>query len=51
MLVTDEPGAVPVYAHFQAAAVAILAQLDIASLDLETIDLDLPAYDYSELPF
>ena len=51
MLVTDEPGAVPVYASFQAAAVAILAQLDLASLDLETIDLDLPAYDDTELPF
>jgi len=31
--------------------VAILAQLDLASLDLETIDLDLPAYDDTELPF
>jgi len=51
MLVTGEPGAVPVYAQFQAAAVAILAQLDLASLDLETIDLDLPAYDDTELPF
>lgn len=51
MLATDELVDVPVYAAFQTAALAIFAQLDLASLDLEAIDLDLPAYDDTELPF
>jgi hypothetical protein len=49
VLVSTQPGTVPSYSTFDADP--LLAALDVATLDLEVIDLDKPAYDDSELPF